>query len=207
MTVLEKHPKAIIGQYNVDWLKTEYVTAVSAARTAARFRQYMRDTDLFPNLRWLPSSAAEPRISHRMYYGNVRSLAESLGGKLSYPGMCMELPVRHGNTADPITHIGDRPVIPGEKRHGTGWHRASPGLDRNPAYTGSIFTDNHPYVTEAYKGAVKSGGAVAGGESMKQFLPTKAGFVSIVDTAKVNGRRIYGWLHILPTNTDMTLIC
>ena len=42
---------------------------------------------------------------------------------------------------------------------------------------------------------------------MKQFLPTKAGFVSIVDTAKVNGRRIYGWLHILPTNTDMTLIC
>lgn len=150
-----KASEAIIGQYNVDWLKTEYVTAVSAARTATRFRQYMRDADLFPNLRWLPSSAAEPRISHRMYYGNVRSLADPWW-ETHYPGCVWNCQCDMENTADPITHIGDRPVIPGEKATWDGVAPASPGLDRNPAYTGSIFTDNHPYVTEAYKGAEKA---------------------------------------------------
>lgn len=150
-----KASEAIIGQYNVDWLRTEYVTAVSAARTAARFRQYMRDADLFPNLRWLPSSAAEPRISHRMYYGNVRSLADPWW-KTHYPGCVWNCQCDMENTDDPITHIGDRPVIAGEKATQDGVTPASPGLDRNPAYTGSIFTDNHPYVTEAYKGADKA---------------------------------------------------
>ena len=37
-----KASEAVIGQYNADWLHTEYVTAVSAARTAACFRLYMR---------------------------------------------------------------------------------------------------------------------------------------------------------------------
>ena len=56
------------------------------------------------------------------------------------------------NTKDAITHVGDNPVTAeGVKVDDAG--AASPGLDRNPAFTGSLFTPTHPYITEAYPGA------------------------------------------------------
>lgn len=66
----------VIGEYNVNWLQTEYATAVRVARTAVRFKQYEKDGDLYPNAEWLPSRAAEPRMSHRKYYHTVRRLTD-----------------------------------------------------------------------------------------------------------------------------------
>ena len=173
-----KASEPVIGRYNADWLHTEYVTAVSAARTAARFRLYMRDAGLFPNLRWLPSSAAEPRISHRAYYGNVRALTDPWW-RTHYPGCVWNCQCDMENTDDPITHIGDRPVVPGEKPTRDGATPASPGLDRNPAYTGSIFTDNHPYVTEAYEGAGKAVERLMEKEDRYETVPTEKGRLRI----------------------------
>ncbi|MCD7838845.1 MAG: hypothetical protein LUG65_08035 [Clostridiales bacterium] len=53
---------------------------------------------------------------------------------------------------EPITHRGDTPV----KNLLNRITEASPGLDQNPAMTGSIFTDRHPYIKDCYPGAHKA---------------------------------------------------
>lgn len=155
-----KASEPVIEMYNVGWLMTEYTTAIRAARTASRFRRYMQDDDLFPNVRWLPSRAVDPREVHRKYYNTVRALTDPWW-KTHYPGCLWNCQCDMENTADPITHIGDRPVVPGETSTKEEGPATVPGLDRNPAFTGSIFTDNHPYVQKAYPGA---------GEAVEQFI-------------------------------------
>ena len=150
-----KASEAVIGQYNVNWMHTEYTTAVKAARMAARFRRYMQDADLYPNLRWLPSMAADPREAHMPYYNNVRALSDPWW-KTHYPGCVWGCQCDVENTDDEITHIGDLPVTLQATTKRTEQPVRAPGLDRNPAYTGSIFTPKHPYVTEAYPGAEKA---------------------------------------------------
>ena len=150
-----KASEAVIGQYNVNWMHTEYTTAVKAARMAARFRRYMQDADLYPNLRWLPSMAADPREAHMPYYNNVRALSDPWW-KTHYPGCVWGCQCDVENTDDEITHIGDHPVTLQATTKRTEQPVRAPGLDRNPAYTGSIFTPKHPYVTEAYPGAEKA---------------------------------------------------
>ena len=141
----------VIGEYNVNWLQTEYLAAIRSARTAERFRRYMQDKDLYPNLRWLPSRAVEPREVHRQYYYQVRSLDDPWW-LTHYPGCLWRCQCDMENTKDAITHVGDNPVTAeGVKVDDAG--AASPGLDLNPAFTGSLFTPTHPYITEAYPGA------------------------------------------------------
>lgn len=142
----------IIGQYNVNWLQTEYLAAIRSARTAERFRRYMQDKDLYPNLRWLPSRAVEPREVHRQYYYQVRSLDDPWW-LTHYPGCLWRCQCDMENTKDAITHVGDNPVTLDGTPTGDDAEAVSPGLDRNPAFTGSLFTPTHPYITEAYPGA------------------------------------------------------
>lgn len=138
--------ETVIGDYNSNWLKTEYDTAVKNARTAAQFADYEQDEDLYPNLKWLPSSAVEPRAAHMVYYNTIRSLRD--GWWVShYPGCLWGCQCDTTSTADPITHQGDTPVAVQGKDTGPA---AAPGLDHNPYYTKSIFSRTHPYVTDAY---------------------------------------------------------
>lgn len=163
----------VIGKYNTSWLATEYNTAIRSARTAARFRKYMRDSDLFPNIRWLPSRSADPREAHMPYYNTVRAISDPWW-KTHYPGCLWNCKCDMENTADGITHVGDNPAVPGAVPTGTGKPAAMPGLDRNPAYTGSIFTGNHPYVSKAYPGAE---------DAVREFLKEERGY-SVVPTKK-----------------------
>lgn len=149
----------LIGQYNVNWLQTEYTTAVRTARTAVRFKQYEKDSGLYPNAEWLPSRAAEPRMSHRKYYHTVRRLADPWW-ETHYPGCVWGCQCDMRNTDKPITHIGDDPVAPGTEP-GTAEPSEettvrSPGLSRNPARSGELFSHDHPYFTTAYPGAEKA---------------------------------------------------
>lgn len=141
----------VLDSYNGRWLKTEYDTAVKSARTAARFKEFEKDKDLFPNLKWLRSRAVEPRQAHVKYYNNVRQM-EDAWWKTHYPGCVYGCQCDATNTADPVTHQGEHPVNAIYDRV-SAEPEVSPGLDRNPATTGSIFTDNHPYVTDSYPGA------------------------------------------------------
>lgn len=149
----------VIGEYNVNWLQTEYTTAVRVARTAVRFKQYEKDGDLYPNGEWLPSRAAEPRMSHRKYYHTVRRLTDPWW-ETHYPGCVWGCQCDMRNTDKPITHVGDNPAAPGvepttvppSEEAGV----RSPGLSRNPARSGELFSRDHPYFTSAYPGAEKA---------------------------------------------------
>lgn len=149
----------LIGQYNVNWLQTEYTTAVRTARTAVRFKQYDRDSDLYPNAEWLPSRAAEPRMSHRKYYHTVRRLTDPWW-ETHFPGCVWGCQCDMRNTDKPVTHIGDDPVAPGTEpgiaEPSEETTVRSPGLSRNPARSGELFSRDHPYFTTAYPGAEKA---------------------------------------------------
>nr|DAO67437.1 MAG TPA: minor capsid component [Caudoviricetes sp.] len=149
----------VIGEYNVNWLQTEYATAVRVARTAVRFKQYEKDGDLYPNAEWLPSRAAEPRMSHRKYYHTVRRLTDPWW-ETHYPGCVWGCQCDMRNTDRPVTHIGDNPAAPGAEPTTVPPSEEagvrSPGLSRNPARSGELFSRDHPYFTSAYPGAEKA---------------------------------------------------
>lgn len=172
----------VIGEYNVNWLQTEYATAVRVARTAVRFKQYEKDGDLYPNGEWLPSRAAEPRMSHRKYYHTVRRLTDPWW-ETHYPGCVWGCQCDMRNTDKPITHVGDNPAAPGAEPTTVPPSEEagvrSPGLSRNPARSGELFSRDHPYFTSAYPGAEK---AVKGFvDSNKEYMPvpTEKGAVRI----------------------------
>lgn len=50
------------------WLQTEYDTAVIRAHAAADWREFERNKDILPNLRWMPTTSKEPESSHRAYW-------------------------------------------------------------------------------------------------------------------------------------------
>lgn len=57
--------------YNVNWLQTEYNTAVRAARQAVNYRKWLETEHLYPNLEYLESTASHPRTSHLDYVGTI----------------------------------------------------------------------------------------------------------------------------------------
>ena len=162
-----KAAEPVIGQYNMNWLRTEYTAAIRNARTARRFRAYQKDADLFPNLRWLKSRAAEPRFSHRQYYNTIRRIDDPWWST-HYPGCVWNCQCDIEQTTDPITHIGDTPAKPGEPstRPGREGEVRAPGLSQNPAISKSLFSQDHPYLTAAYPGAKE---AVA--KSLHEYNP------------------------------------
>ena len=149
-----KAAEPVIGQYNVNWRRTEYTAAIRNARTARRFRAYQKDADLFPNLRWLKSRAAEPRFSHRQYYNTIRRIDDPWWST-HYPGCVWNCQCDIEQTTDPIPHVGDTPAMPGEPsaRPGSEGEVRAPGLSQNPAISKSLFSQDHPYFTAAYPGA------------------------------------------------------
>lgn len=58
-------------QYNVQWLRTEYNTAVRAARAAANLKKFRETEHLYPNLEYMESRAAHKRASHEEYVGTI----------------------------------------------------------------------------------------------------------------------------------------
>ena len=130
----------IIGTYNAVWLKTEYNTAVKVARTAAIFADAERDRDLYPNLKWLPSRAVEPRSSHKAYYNMVRAFDDPFWST-QYPGNEWGCQCDIQKTDSAITDSAEKSPtkVEGVK-----------GLDKNPYHTESIFSGSHPYVTNGY---------------------------------------------------------
>lgn len=136
--------KSIIGKYNASWLRTEYDTAVIRARMAANYKKYEEDLDLFPNLKWLPSTSPNPRDTHRAFYNMVFPYDDDFL-KSHYPGDEWNCKCGITNTDDPVS----KSISPSN-------YEPSPGIDENPAFTGNLFTKTHPYVTEAYKGADKA---------------------------------------------------
>lgn len=67
----KKEALKLSEKYNVQWLQTEYNTAVRAARTAANLKHYEKTAHLYPNLEYMPTKSSNPRHVHLDYVGTI----------------------------------------------------------------------------------------------------------------------------------------
>lgn len=139
--VRDAHPIADHQVYS--WFKTEYSTAVNRANHAANKKQYLREVNVLPNLEWRPSTAADPRELHRMFYGLILPAEHPFWLEHS-PGDLWNCQCRLSATDAERTPEDQIPIT---------LLKPVAGLDNNPTVDGKLFSDSHPYVKEAYKGA------------------------------------------------------
>lgn len=143
--------ESVIGKYNRNWLTTEYNTAVIRARHAARWKDFERDADLYPNLKWLPSSSVHPdKKVHIRFWNRVWALIDPFW-KRHYPGDRWNCKCGLTNTDEPVTDNTD--LYEGNEFKD---YCPDAGIDANAGLTGEIFTARHPYITQAYPGAEKA---------------------------------------------------
>ncbi len=61
----------ISKDYNENWLRTEYNTAIRSARNAVNYRKWLKTEHLYPNLEYMETTAAHARASHLDYVGTI----------------------------------------------------------------------------------------------------------------------------------------
>jgi uncharacterized protein with gpF-like domain len=128
---------------------TEQATAIARARTAKQFEEFLSDDNnrLFPNLRWLPSSAVIPRSSHMEFYHRVWAKTDPFWATNS-PGQEWNCQCDIEETSDGETNNAAVPQP-----------RPKKGLEGNPGikeingepnpYYGQAFTDKASYIARA----------------------------------------------------------
>ena len=125
-----------------NWLRTEYDTAVLRAHQAADWRQFEREKDILPNLRWMPSTSVHPGADHKRFWGTVRPI-DDLFWSEHRPGDRWNCKCSLSSTDDPATPVPSS----------TGKDNPQPGLENNPGKDAKLFSDKHPYIAHAYPGA------------------------------------------------------
>lgn len=116
----------------------EYNTTVSRCRTAKQFQEFSQPDNvrLFPNIKWLPSRSATPREQHILFYNRVWAKNDSFWNT-NQPGNLWNCKCDWEETDEPVTD--GNPTTP--IRHD--------GLEKNPAITGEVFTDEASYIKNA----------------------------------------------------------
>lgn len=70
----KKEAEGLNGTYNKNWLQTEFNTATSTARMAAKWQDFVRDKDLFPFARYVTVGDSRVRSEHKALDGVVFSI-------------------------------------------------------------------------------------------------------------------------------------
>ena len=136
----KKDVSGILSHYNVNWLQTEYSTAVIRARTAAQFKKFEREKHIYPNLKWLPSVAAQPRESHVKFYNKVWAQDDPFW-LTNQPGKEWGCKCGLTSTKEPAN---------GEPLSKVKSPKPSQGLENNPAQDAKLFSDSNAYVKNGY---------------------------------------------------------
>lgn len=144
------HP--MLDHHVEHWLKTEYDTAVIRARQAADWQRFEQYADILPNLEWMPSTSANPGADHKVFWGTILPINHSFWN-VHRPGDRWNCKCSLSATDEPPTGAPRESTDPK--------NQPAPGLDNNPGVDGRLFSDTHPYVSNAYKGAK---------EAVKAFL-------------------------------------
>ena len=130
------------------WLQTEYDTAVIRAHQAADWKHFLEEADVLPNIRWMPTTSITPDPIHEHYWTKKLTLpVDHPFWQEHRPGERWNCKCSLQQTDEPVNASaldGWTPPLP------------QPGLDNNPAKDGQLFSDTHPYFTEAYPGAQKA---------------------------------------------------
>lgn len=142
----QEDAESVIGTYNNHWLRTEYDTAVLRARYAADWKRFSRNADILPNLKWMPTTSADPDVFHMEYWRIGLTLPKTHPfWKSHHPHDRWGCKCDLEETDDPVTGI-----IPEVD------YKPSPGLDSNPGLEPELFSHTHPYYTKSYPGAEKA---------------------------------------------------
>ena len=137
--------EGITSHYVKNWLQSEYSTAVIRAHQAVDWRHFELERDVLPNLRWMPTTSPDQDPLHRQYW--EKRLTLPVGHPFwdeHRPGDRWNCKCSLMQTDEPSNDELIRDFHPAP---------AQPGLDGNPAKDGKIFSDTHPYFTQAYPGA------------------------------------------------------
>lgn len=132
----KKDTEGIVDHHVNAWLRTEYDTAVKRAHKAEEMRQFLNEADVFPNIEWLPSTAVHRREAHIPFYHHIWPVGDPFWDAHK-PGDEWGCQCGWASTDEPVTDnrgLEDPGAAP-----------VSPGLGGNPAKTGELFTDDHPY--------------------------------------------------------------
>ena len=116
------------------WLRTEYDTAVIRAHQAADWQQFVREADVLPNLKWMPSTSPNPGADHQVFWNTVRPISDPFWNE-HRPGDRWNCKCSLTSTDEPCTAapMGDKNSTP------------QPGLDSNPGTNKAVFAQSHPY--------------------------------------------------------------
>lgn len=128
------------------WLRTEYDTAVIRAHQAADWQQFLREADVLPNLKWMPSTSPNPGADHQIFWGTIRPVNDPFWNQ-HRPGDRWNCKCSLSNTDEPPTSVPSV-AIPSQPQN-----TPQPGLDNNPGIDAKLFSDSHPYIANAYPGA------------------------------------------------------
>lgn len=129
--------KSISSHYVGAWLRTEYDTALIRAHNAADWQQFLRDADVMPNLRWMPTTSPTPESSHRAFWERKLTLP------VSDPFWDEHHPGDRWNCKCSLEQTDD-PATPELKAEFAG-EAPQPGLTNNPGKDGHTFSQDHPY--------------------------------------------------------------
>lgn len=129
--------KNISSHYVGAWLRTEYDTAHIRAHNAADWQQFIRDADVMPNLRWMPTTSPTPESSHRAFWERKLTLP------VSDPFWDEHHPGDRWNCKCSLEQTDDPPT-PELKAEFAG-EAPQPGLTNNPGKDGHTFSQDHPY--------------------------------------------------------------
>ena len=138
----------LTGKYCDQWLNTEYNTAVIRAHRAADWKHFETEKDVYPNLRWMPTTSAEPDPVHMKFWSSRLTLpVDDPFWDHHHPGERWGCKCTCEQTDEPVNDLGVHDDIP---------DTASKGLHGNPGQTGKLFSEDHPYYTDSYNGAKKA---------------------------------------------------
>ena len=137
--------KDMTSHYVGPWLRTEYSTAVIRAHQAADWKHFEAEADIFPNVRWMPTTSPQQDPLHRQYWEKKLTLPVNHPfWEKHRPGDRWNCKCTLQQTDDPVNDEVIRDFYPVPQQ---------PGLDNNPADDGKLFSDTHPYITKAHAGA------------------------------------------------------
>lgn len=117
------------------WLKTEYNTAVIRAHAAADWREFERNKDILPNLRWMPTTSAEPDSAHKVYWQMKLTLP------VDDPFWNNHHPGDRWNCKCSLEATDEPEIRPAELKY----TKPQRGLESNPGKTAEMFSNTHPY--------------------------------------------------------------
>ena len=129
--------KRVLAKFN-RYQAAEHNAIVARSRTAKQFSQFQQEKELYPNMKWIMTRSATPREEHLEYVGIVLPMDDPFWDE-NQPGNLWNCKCDWETTDEPSTKAPKDIIAP------------SPGLEGNPAVTGELITDKHPYVANAGK--------------------------------------------------------